>query len=134
MESTISDVLQELHEASEMENAGSVKVPSEEKMLAITNDTGKLFNAMLRAMGAKHVLEVGMSVGFSTVWMAEAVMRTGGRIVSIEADPKKISRASANFVRAGVDGCVDIQTAFGCLHTCEDTHQKSGHVWISIHP
>lgn len=109
MNEDIVRVLKDLNDASERENTGSVKVAPAERMSAITDDTGKFFNVMLRAMGAKHVLEVGMSVGFSTIWMAEAVMSAGGRVVSIEADPKKISRASTNFARAGVMDCVDIK-------------------------
>ncbi len=108
MDEKVRRTLERLNAASEMENSRAVRVPPGDQMSAITWDTGELFNIMLRAMDARLVLEIGMSTGFSTIWLAEAVMAAGGRVTTIEMDSKKIARASANFEDAGVRNAIDI--------------------------
>ena len=108
MDERISRTLARLNAASEMERANPGSVPSDERMISITEDTGALFNAMLRAMGAKHVLEIGMATGFSTIWMAEAVLGRNGRITTIDINPKMVDVARRNFEEAGVAGVIDI--------------------------
>lgn len=77
-------------------------------MLAITADTGMFFSILLKAIKARRVLEVGMSAGFSTLWLAAAVGKKG-RIVTIEMDPLKVERASKNFRMAGVEKMIEIR-------------------------
>ena len=108
MDADIRRTLERLNAASKLENSRAVRVPAGELMSAITWETGEFFNIMLRAMGAKSALEVGMSTGFSTIWLAEAVMEAGGRVTTIEMDDKKIRRASDNFEDAGVLDAIDI--------------------------
>lgn len=108
MRENIRRTLERLDAASKLENSRAVKVPAGELMSAITWETGELFNIMLRAMGATNVLEIGMSTGFSTIWMAEAVMANGGRVAAIEMDEKKISRAAANFADAGLQDVIHV--------------------------
>ncbi|MYC80362.1 MAG: O-methyltransferase [Cenarchaeum sp. SB0661_bin_35] len=98
--------LKELDEASRLENSRAVTVPVGDLMSAITWDTGILFNILLRGMGAKNVLEIGTSTGFSTMWMAEAM--NDGRVMTIEADSNKRRRAQTNFKRAGLEGRIEI--------------------------
>ena len=109
MREKIRRTLERLDAASKLENSRAVKVPAGELMSAITWETGQLFNIMLRAMGATNVLEIGMSTGFSTIWLAEAVMANGGRVTTIEMDEKKISRATANFADAGLQDIIHIR-------------------------
>ncbi|MCE2508832.1 MAG: O-methyltransferase [Nitrosopumilaceae archaeon] len=108
MNANIRRALERLNAASKLENSRAVRVPAGELMSAITWETGEFFNIMLRAMGARSALEIGMSTGFSTIWLAEAVMETGGRVTTIEMDDKKIRRASDNFEDAGVRDIIDI--------------------------
>lgn len=108
MRENIRRTLERLDAASKLENSRAVKVPAGELMSAITWETGEFFNIILRAMGATNVLEIGMSTGFSTIWLAEAVTANGGRVATIEMDEKKISRASANFADAGLQDAIHI--------------------------
>ena len=108
MNASIQRTLERLNAASKLENSRAVRVPAGELMSAITWETGEFFNIMLRAMGAKSALEIGMSTGFSTIWLAEAVMEAGGRVTAVEMDDKKIRRASDNFEDAGVRDAIDI--------------------------
>lgn len=91
-----------------MERSGKAKVARGQEMLAITADTGVFFSILLKAIKARRVLEVGTSVGFSTLWLADAAGKKG-RIVTIEMDPLKIERARKNFRQAGVEKLIEIK-------------------------
>ena len=109
MRDDIAGVLDELEAQSSLERSGGADVRPEERMLAITRDTGELLNMILRIKGARSMLEIGTSVGYSTIWCAEALVENSGRIVTIEQDPDKIRRAKRNFQRAGVSHAVTIR-------------------------
>ena len=49
---------------------------------------------------ARRVLEIGTSNGYSTLWLADAVQRLGGRVTTIEVLPDKAHMARHNFARA----------------------------------
>ena len=112
MDDRMDAVLRELEaqERYELDNPGAV--PGRQKMMAITRDIGKMYNIMLRAAGARRVLEIGTSVGYSAIWFAEAVGASagggGGTVTTIEAEAAKVERARANLERAGVADIVDI--------------------------
>lgn len=72
------------------------------KMLNITRDTGELLAVLVQTRGAQAVLEIGTSNGYSTLWLAEAVKRLGGRVTTIELDEGKRTMAATNFERAGL--------------------------------
>ena len=61
---------------------------------------GKLLHMLVRMTGARNVLEIGTLGGYSTIWMARALPH-GGRVVTIEIDPRTAEVARANFDRAG---------------------------------
>jgi len=91
-----------------MERSGKARVPVGQEMLAITADTGMFFSLLLKAIKAKRVLEVGTSVGFSTLWLADAVGKKG-KIMTIEMDPLKVARAEKNFKQAGVEKLIEVK-------------------------
>jgi len=108
MNKEIVSVLQKLDKISQQEKLEDYEINRDEKMFAITKETGEFFNILLRGMKAKRILEVGMSVGFSTLWFADAIHENQGKIVTIEKDPSKIARARANFEEAGVSSQIQI--------------------------
>ena len=73
-----------------------------ERMLNITRDTGELLVALALAIGARSVLEIGTSNGYSTIWLATAMERTGGHVRSLEQSAAKVAMARRNIDRAGV--------------------------------
>ncbi|UNO43896.1 class I SAM-dependent methyltransferase [Streptomyces sp. MST-110588] len=77
-------------------------------MLDVGPDVGQLLNTLVRAMAAHTVVEVGGSVGYSTIWLAEAVRATGGRLYSIEVDPGKQDEQRDNVREAGLAGVVEL--------------------------
>ncbi len=106
---SISNVLNKLETQSDLEKSRTVDVPHEDRMLAITKETGELLNMILRLKNAKNMLEVGMSTGYSTIWCAEAISVQSGKIITIEQNPSKIKRAKENFHKAGVTDTITIK-------------------------
>jgi predicted O-methyltransferase YrrM len=78
------------------------------RMLNITPDTGRLLSILIRSSRATRILEVGTSNAYSTIWLADAARATGGRVVTLEADPGKIVLARENLRRAGCEDRVDV--------------------------
>lgn len=76
------------------------------RMLNITPDTGDFLAVLVKAMGARRILEVGTSNGYSTLWLADAA-GADGAITTIERAPSKIALARANFERAGLVGRIE---------------------------
>ena len=59
-------------------------------------------------MGAKYVVEIGTSTGHSTIWIAWALSKTGGRLVSFEIDPRRYAEAQRNVAAAGLSDYVEL--------------------------
>ena len=77
-------------------------------MWNITPDEGRLLWILTASANAKHVVEIGTSNGYSTIWFCLALRTTGGKITTHEIDPYRISLASENFKNAGVSHLVTI--------------------------
>lgn len=69
--------------------------------IAISAPQGKLLNLQVRSMGAKRILEIGTLGGYSAIWMAQA-LPPGGKLISLEYNPKHAEVARANLARAGL--------------------------------
>ena len=77
-------------------------------MISVSAPQGMLLHVLVRALGARRVLEIGTLAGYSTIWMARALPE-GGTVVTLEIDPHHAEVARRNFERAGVDGVVDLR-------------------------
>lgn len=111
MQSKINTVLRNLEKRSHLEKSRKIDVDKDQRMLAITKETGMFFHKLLVSIKASQVLELGTSVGYSTLWFADALAQNHEKsiIITIEQNPRKIERAKRNFVRAGVDKMVRIR-------------------------
>jgi predicted O-methyltransferase YrrM len=74
----------------------------------VTSSQGKLLHVLVLATKAKRVLEVGTLGGYSTIWLARALPR-GGRLITLEREPKHAEVARANLKRAGLAKKVEIR-------------------------
>ncbi len=104
MNSRIKSVLAVLEKRSRLEKSRKISVKPDQRMLAITKDTGEFFHSILVGVRARRVLELGTSTGYSTLWLADALLENhkNPEIVTVEKNPLKIERAARNFERAGV--------------------------------
>jgi predicted O-methyltransferase YrrM len=84
--------------------AAAAKLPA----IQVSSVQGKLLQLLARIMGARNILEIGTLGGYSTIWMARALPE-GGRIITLEADPKHAEVARKNFARAGVESKVELR-------------------------
>ena len=110
LDSKIDTVLKKIEEQEKFEQENPYETPNPEKLLAIGRNTGIFYNVLLKSKDAKKILEIGMSAGYSTIWFAEAISKkTGGKIITIDQDKKKIERAKRNFEDAGLSDLIDIR-------------------------
>ncbi len=78
---------------------------------------GAFLHTLVRAVGAKSVLEVGTATGYSAIWLGRAVKLAGGRVTAIEMDPKRAEIARRNLASCGLQDTVTLfnQDAFEFL-------------------
>jgi len=74
----------------------------------VAPNQGKLLHVLARSIGARRILEVGTLGGYSTIWLARA-LAPGGKVVTLEYEPKHAEVARANIERAGLAHAVDIR-------------------------
>jgi predicted O-methyltransferase YrrM len=73
----------------------------------VAPNQGKLLHLLVLATRAKTVLEIGTLGGYSTIWLARA-LPPGGRLVTLEVDPRHAAVAQANIDCAGLSDVVEI--------------------------
>ncbi len=74
--------------------------------IAVTPSQGKLLYLLAKMQRAKRILEIGTLGGYSTIWLARALPRTG-RLVTLESDPKHFEVARQNIAHAGLSRVID---------------------------
>lgn len=71
-------------------------------------DVGKLMGLLIRLTQAKRVLEFGTCLGYSTIWLAEALQTTGGKLISVEYDEKLFHATKENLEKARLSHVVEL--------------------------
>lgn len=69
---------------------------------------GKLLHVLAKICGARSILEIGTLGGYSAIWLGRA-LPSGGRMVSLELDPRNAEVARKNIERAGLASVVRIR-------------------------
>jgi caffeoyl-CoA O-methyltransferase len=77
--------------------------------IGVSPTEGKLLHVLATLRGAEAILEIGTLAAYSTIWMARA-LPPGGRLVTIEVDPKHAEVARRNLERAGLADRVSVLT------------------------
>ena len=73
-----------------------------QRYLSVPQEDGRLLRVLAESVGAKHVVEIGTSTGYSGLWLLLALIKTGGRLTTYEIDRGRHEAARQNFERAGV--------------------------------
>jgi hypothetical protein len=68
----------------------SIRDIASKLMLDVGSEVGLLLNLLVRLNGSRRIVEVGASVGYSTLWLAEAARATGGKVLTFEPDAIKV--------------------------------------------
>ncbi|UCD52867.1 MAG: class I SAM-dependent methyltransferase, partial [Phycisphaerales bacterium] len=79
-----------------------------EGMWNVQPEDGRILRLLTEAAGARHVVEIGTSNGYSGIWFCLALRTTGGKLTTYEMDPDRAALARANFERAGVGRLVTL--------------------------
>lgn len=92
--------------------------PAEERILATALRTprwanvpmvdARLLRVLAESSGAKQVVELGTSTGFSALWICNALRKNGGRLTTFEIDAQRAKVAREQFKEAGVDHLVTL--------------------------
>jgi predicted O-methyltransferase YrrM len=77
-------------------------LPTAVRSRAVAPTTGRFLFALVAPQTDCEVLELGASRGYSTIWFAAGVRHLGGRVLSVEIDPRKIEAWHANVEEAGL--------------------------------
>ncbi len=72
-------------------------------------EDGQELEKLILANNSKNVLEIGTSSGHSTIWLAKAAEKTGGKVITIEMDKGRFEKAKSNFEKAGVSHLIDMK-------------------------
>ncbi|HEY1518485.1 MAG TPA: O-methyltransferase [Solirubrobacteraceae bacterium] len=81
-----------------------------ERFRNVEPPTAELLGVLIRATGARRILELGTSNGYSTIWLADAAQATGGSVISVEVDSERTELARENLRRAGLADRVELRT------------------------
>jgi predicted O-methyltransferase YrrM len=83
-------------------------LPSAVRARAVVPTTGRFLYSFVSPQADCEVLEIGGSRGYSTIWLAAAARRFGGRVLSLENDPLKIDAWRGNIAEAGLEEWADL--------------------------
>lgn len=92
-------ILEVLADMGRSQRAGNMLVPE---------DDGRILRLLTESLGAKHVVEIGTSIGYSGTWFCLALRQTGGKLTTFEIDENRAAKARENFKRAGVESMVTL--------------------------
>lgn len=84
----------------------------------IARSSANFLNMLIKISGAKNVVEVGTSNGYSGIWIGRALKKefggTGGHLTTIEYYEKRIVLAQENFKKCEVDDVITIKQGSAC--------------------
>jgi len=108
---TEKTILAVLDEMDRTQRGGNMNVPAED---------GRLLRILAESIGAKHIVEIGTSNGYSGIWQCLALKATGGKLTTFEIDAQRAAMARENFKKAGVEDLVTLVEG--------DAHEKIAQV------
>ena len=81
----------------------------EHAYLAISKNQGEDLVQLIKEKNLKNIVEFGTSFGISTLYLAQGILATGGKVLTTELLPSKASKAIENFSNAGVDKLIEVR-------------------------
>jgi len=106
MEAEVLDVMARLEMRDEQERARGL--PGSERIQAVHPEAGRLLYVLALARGAKSIVEIGTSHGYSTLWLASAARANGGVVVACDLNSDRLAAARQNFADAGLADVIKI--------------------------
>jgi caffeoyl-CoA O-methyltransferase len=82
--------------------------PNSRNMMNVPVEDGRMLRILTEAVGARHVVEIGTSNGYSGLWFCLALRTTNGKLTTYEIDAERAALARKNFKRANVHKLVTL--------------------------
>lgn len=76
-------------------------------LLAVGEPAARFLHSLAIGLGAKRIVELGTSYGFSTLFLADAARATGGKLYTYDSIPGKQAYARERIAEAGLSGFVE---------------------------
>jgi len=76
--------------------------------LEVPPTDGRMLRLLAEAIDAKSVVEIGTSTGYSSLWLALALQKTGGKLTTFEIDGGRAGQARKHFQQAGVENIITV--------------------------
>jgi len=109
----LTELLAELYRSGREHDEG--KADRLQRLRNVEPDTAALLALLVRATGARRVLELGTSNGYSTLWLAAAARSAGGVVVSVDTDAQRSAMAARNLQRGGLRDLVELRVEDAAL-------------------
>lgn len=106
LDDQVRGVLARLEEEDTAERAAGL--PAAERSRAVEPTTGRFLFSLVAPQTDCEVLEVGGSRAYSTIWLAAGVRYLGGRVLSVERDPRKAEAWRRNIADAGLEDWAEL--------------------------
>lgn len=95
----------------------------------ISRESANFLNMLIKISNAKNVLEIGTSNGYSGIWIAKALKKTGGKLTTVEYYEKRIMLAKEHFKICEVDDIITIRQGSAC-EVIEELDEEFDFVFI----
>lgn len=92
----------------QLENIAQEEMDRNDIQPSIGPEVGKLLGLLIRLTRAQRVLELGTCLGYSTVWLAQALQTTGGKLISVEYNDALYEETRSNLSLAGLEDVVEL--------------------------
>jgi predicted O-methyltransferase YrrM len=106
LDDRVRQVLARLEEEDRREREEGVSRELRARQVAPT--TGRFLFSLVAPQTDCEVLEIGGSRGYSTTWIAAGVRHLGGRVLSLEHDPRKCEAWRRNITDAGLENWAEL--------------------------
>ena len=108
-----------------LESALEASIAAGLPSISVSPNQGKLLQMLVQLVGARSILEIGTLGGYSTIWLARG-MRAGGRLITLEIDPKHADVARQNVARAGMERVIDVRLGSALETLPQLANERSG--------
>lgn len=86
------------------EDSAEVGLPA----ISIKPEEGRFLQFLVRACGARKAVEIGTLGGYSGIWIARGLL-PGGKLISLDRDPKHAEVARSHFAAAGLSEVIEVR-------------------------